>query len=49
MIESNLTDAEYLELVQPEDYYDDDYDHDDMFDIDSALGSCGWGTDEYYE
>lgn len=30
---------------------EDDYlfmDHDDMFDMDSALGSCGWGTDEYY-
>ena len=22
--------------------------HDDMYDIESALGSVGWGTDEYY-
>tara|TARA_R100000951_G_C2487321_1_gene133364 strand:+ start:245 stop:460 length:216 start_codon:yes stop_codon:yes gene_type:complete len=42
--------AEYLEQAQPEDYDEyDDYDHDDMFDADSALGSAGFGTDEYYE
>jgi hypothetical protein len=28
---------------------DDDFDHDDDYDVDSALGSIGWGTDEYYE
>lgn len=27
---------------------DDEPDHDDMFDIESALGSAGMGTDEYY-
>ena len=27
----------------------DDVDHDDMFDVESALGSAGFGTDEYYE
>ena len=26
----------------------DDYDHDDMYDVESALGSAGMGTDEYY-
>jgi len=25
------------------------WEHDDMYDIESALGSVGWGTDEYYE
>ena len=25
-----------------------DYDHDDCYDVESALGSIGWGTDEYY-
>jgi hypothetical protein len=47
-----LNDAEYLEAEQPEDYddFDDhDYDHDDMFDTDSGMGSAGMGTDEYYE
>jgi len=30
--------------------YDDDYDYDDSMDGDheSALASCGWGTDEDY-
>ena len=28
---------------------DDDFDHDDDYDVDSALGSIGWSTDEYYE
>ena len=28
---------------------DDAFDHDDNYDMDSALGSIGWGTDEYYE
>ena len=46
---TGLTDSDYIEQCQPEEYYDDDYDHDDMFDTDSALGSCGFGTDEYYE
>jgi len=25
-----------------------EYDHDDCYDVESALGSIGWGTDEYY-
>lgn len=37
--------AEY-ESHEPDEF---EYDHDDMFDIESALGSVGWGTDEYYE
>lgn len=32
------------ELLDNEDEYDDSMDG----DTDSALGSCGWGTDEYY-
>ena len=31
-----------------EDAYDE-HDHDDMYDVDSALGSAGMGTDEYYD
>ena len=32
------------------DAYDDvDHDHSDMYDVESALGSAGFGTDEYYE
>lgn len=23
-------------------------DHDDMYDVESALGSAGWGTDEWH-
>ena len=26
----------------------DDHDHDDEFDVESALGSAGMGTDEFY-
>ncbi len=26
----------------------DDHDHDDMYDVESALGSAGMGTDEFY-
>ena len=48
--EIDPTDADLLDQIQPEDYDEfDDYDHDDMFDTDSALGSAGFGTDEYYE
>jgi|TARA_R110002012_G_C11437772_1_gene590190 hypothetical protein len=25
------------------------YEHDDMYDVESALGSAGYGTDEWYE
>jgi hypothetical protein len=32
------------ELLDNEEEYDDSMDG----DTDSALGSCGWGTDEYY-
>ena len=48
---NDTTEAAYLDNVQPEEFeeYDDDYDHDDMYDTDSALGSAGFGTDEYYE
>jgi hypothetical protein len=28
---------------------DEPIEHDDMYDTDSALGSAGWGTDEWYE
>lgn len=40
------TDGEF----EDEEYYRDEYyyEHDDMHDIESALGSAGWGTDEYY-
>ena len=49
--------ASYLDAFYPDweeeariDAYDDeDHDHSDMFDVESALGSAGWGTDEYYE
>lgn len=44
-----LNDAEYLDLIDPECEYDHEPDHDDMFDCDSALGSAGFGTDEYYD
>jgi len=37
------------EEAYPKDMHDDDFDHDDDYDVDSALGSIGWGTDEYYE
>lgn len=48
---NDLSESAYLDTVQPEEFeeYDDDYDHDDMYDIDSGLGSAGFGTDEYYE
>lgn len=43
------TEDDGYELLDNEDEYDD-YDYDDSMDgdTDSALGSCGWGTDEYY-
>ena len=28
---------------------DEPYEHDDMYDVESALGSAGYGTDEWYE
>ena len=28
---------------------DEPYEHDDMYDTDSALGSAGFGTDEFYD
>ena len=35
-------------VVEVEDEWEDDYDYDDSMDGDheSALASCGWGTDE---
>jgi hypothetical protein len=37
-------------IVEVEDEWEDDYDYDDSMDGDheSALASCGWGTDEDY-
>jgi len=37
-------------VVEVEDEWEDDYDYDDSMDGDheSALASCGWGTDEDY-
>jgi len=41
------------EFPEFEDHPDDsDWDapeHDDMYDVESALGSAGYGTDEWYE
>lgn len=38
---------DFYDTVNDEDGYDD-YDDSMDGDTDSALGSCGWGTDEYY-
>ena len=47
-LDSNQSfDADWREEVECEEDYP--YEHDDMYDTDSALGSCGWGTDEYYD
>jgi len=57
-VEDCLGDLKYIELFCADcteemgriDAYDDvDHDHDDMYDVESALGSAGFGTDEYYE
>ena len=42
-------DIETVYTTYEESLGDDDFDHDDNYDMDSALGSIGWGTDEYYE
>ena len=36
-------------IIIPDIDEEEPYDHDDMYDVDSAFGSCGWGTDEWYE
>lgn len=38
---------DFYDTMNDEDGYDD-YDDSMDGDTDSALGSCGWGTDEYY-
>ena len=48
-----LATVEGVAVVEVDDedvIYDDDYDYDDSMDGDheSALASCGWGTDEDY-
>ena len=42
-------DIETVYTTYEESLGDDDFDHDDNHDMDSALGSIGWGTDEFYE
>ena len=37
-----------LERDWDEPYEPEYYEHDDMHDIESAMGSIGWGHDEYY-
>jgi hypothetical protein len=41
-------DIETVYTTYEESLGDDDFDHDDNYDMDSALGSIGWGTDEFY-
>ena len=42
-------DIEAVFTTYEESVGDDDFDHDDDYDVDSAMESIGWGTDEYYE
>ena len=42
-------DIETVYTTYEESVESDDFDHDDNYDMDSALGSIGWGTDEFYE
>lgn len=51
----NYDEADYLypdfDADWRQEEHDADYippEHDDMYDLESGLGSCGWGTDEYY-
>ena len=41
-------DIETVYTTYEESLGDDDFDHDDNYDMESALGSIGWGTDEFY-
>lgn len=41
-------DIETVYTTYEESVESDDFDHDDNYDMDSALGSIGWGTDEFY-
>jgi len=45
----DMPDIEAVYTTYEESVMDDDFDHDDDYDVDSAMGSIGWGTDEYYE
>ena len=54
---TGITESEWNDAFQDEEDYENDIeigeayeenDHDDMFDIESAMGSAGFGTDEYY-
>ena len=41
-------DSDWDSPPSPEDV-DEPYEHDDMYDVESAFGSAGYGTDEWYE
>ena len=41
-------DIETVYTTYEESVESDDFDYDNNYDMDSALGSIGWGTDEFY-